>query len=66
MFTSLAGAPDVRVTIEFDVAAGQCGQLGQSQAGLDGQGQQGTVASALPPVRVGGGEHGLDLVGFEE
>jgi len=37
VFASFAVAADVRSDAEVDVCAGQCGQLGGSQAGLGGQ-----------------------------
>src|SRR5215472_11694740 len=51
--TALAGAPDVRSGTEVDVGAGERGELGDPQPGLDGEGEQGVVAASRPAGAVG-------------
>ena len=46
---------------ELDVAVAQAGQLGDPQAGLDGQVQQGVVSPPGPGVPVGSGEQSVRL-----
>ena len=43
----------MRAGAEVDVAAGQAGQLGDAQPGLDGEQQQRVVAAAGPGAAVG-------------
>ena len=47
-FAALAGAADVGAGAELDVAAGEPGELGEPQAGLDGEREQGAVAPSGP------------------
>jgi hypothetical protein len=51
---------------ELDAAAIGPGQLGEPQAGLHGEGDEGTVTSTFPPGQVRSGEEGIDFVGLEE
>jgi hypothetical protein len=62
----LAGAADVGSAAELDAAAGEAAQLGDPQAGLDGDGEQRVVAAAGPAVPVGGGEQGAGLGAVQE
>jgi hypothetical protein len=50
---AFAQAADVRAGAEVDVGAGERGELGDPQPGLDGQGEQGMIAAPHPagPVR---------------
>jgi hypothetical protein len=64
--SSLAGAGDVGACAEVDVGTGQRTDLADPKPGLDGEGQQGVVASAGPGVGVGRGEECVDLGGGEE
>ena len=66
LLASLPAAADVRPIAEFDVTAGDSGELGESQTGLHGQHQQRTVAAALPPAQIRRGEQGVDFDGLEE
>ena len=65
-FAALAVAADVGAGAEVDVVAGQRGQFGDAQPGLDGQREQGVVASAGPGVAVGRGQQRVDLRRGEE
>ena len=53
---------DVRPGLEPDVCAGQAGELGDSQPGLDGEREHGVVAPAGAGVLVAGGQHRVGLV----
>src|SRR5271169_2237354 len=66
VFSALAVAGDVGAGTEVDVAAGQGGELGGSQPGLDGEGDPGVVAppGAGGPVR--GGQQRAGLIVGEE
>ena len=50
-----AQAPDVRASAQVHVGAGERGELGDPQPGLDGHRQQGVVAAADPAGQVRGG-----------
>ena len=65
VLAALAVAADVRPGAEVDVLAVQAGELGDPQAGLDGEQEQGVVAAAEPGGAVRGGEQRVDLVGGE-
>jgi len=60
------GAPDVRSGGELNVTASQAGELGGAQSGLDGEDEQGVVASAGPGAAVGSVQQRVDLVLVEE
>ena len=51
VLAALAVAADVRAGAEVDVVAGQAGELGDPQSGLDGEQEQGVVAAAVPGLR---------------
>jgi hypothetical protein len=53
---AFAVAVQVGACSELHVLAAQTAQLGDSQPGLDGDGEQGVVPAADPPAAVGGGE----------
>ena len=55
-------AVDVRPGLDPDAVAGQAGELGDSQAGLDGEGEHGVVAPAGPGFLVAGSEERVGLV----
>jgi hypothetical protein len=65
VLASLAVAADGRSGPGLDVAAGEPGELGAPQPGLDGKGEEGVVAAAVPRRGVRCGEQGLDLAGGE-
>ena len=52
--TALSQAPDVRAGAQVHVGAGERGELGDPQPGLDGHRQQGMVAAADPAGQVRG------------
>ena len=56
VFAAFAVAADVRAGAEVDVLAGEAGELGYPQPGLDGEQEQGVVAAAVPGLPVWGGE----------
>ena len=58
---ALADGVHVRAGGEGDVAAGQAGEFGDPQPGLDGQREHGVVASPGPGALVAGGEQRVDL-----
>ena len=62
---ALAGAPDVRAGAQVHVAAGERGELGDPQPGLDGHRQQGVIAAAGPAGAVRGGQQRLGLPGSQ-
>ena len=62
VLAALAVAADMRSGAEVDVLAGEAGELGYPQAGLDGDQEQGVVAAAVPGCPVGGGEQRVGLV----
>lgn len=66
MLPALALALDVRAGSQMDVAETQAGELGDPQAGLDGEHQQGVVAPSGSAVAVGAGQQSVDLGGGEE
>jgi hypothetical protein len=67
LFAAFAVAADVCPGgAEGDVAASQRGDLGDPQAGLDGEGEKRVVAAAGPGGLVGGGEQRLCLGGSKE
>ena len=53
LLSAFAFAADVRAGAERDVAAVEADQLGDAQAGVDGEGEHGVVAAAFPAVAVG-------------
>ena len=53
VLSSLAQAADVRAGAEHDVVAVQADQLGDTQAGVSGEGEHGVVAAAFPALAVG-------------
>ena len=61
VLAALAVAADVRAGAEVDVLAVEAGELGDPQAGLDVEQEQGVVAAAVPGLAVRGGEQGVDL-----
>jgi hypothetical protein len=65
LLASLAMAGDVRPGAEVDVAAGECGQLGDPQPGLGGEREHGVIAPSGPGALVRGGEERTDF-GFGE
>ena len=65
LLAALAQTVHVRSDAEADVRAGQRGEFGDPQAGLDGQDQQGVIAAPGRGVGVGSGEQRRDL-GFGE
>jgi hypothetical protein len=56
LFASFAEAADVRPGTEVDVAAGESGELGDTQPGLGGEQDHGVVAPPGPGSGVGRGE----------
>lgn len=66
LFPSLALAPHVRPTAQDDVRTPEADQFRDAQTRLDGDGQQGPVATADPRREIGGGEDGRDLRGVEK
>jgi len=69
LLTALAQAADVRSGVQADVCAGERGEFGGPQAGLDGEDQQGVITAPGPAGSVRGGEErgafGLGEVGDE-
>ena len=63
VFPALAVAADVGPGPEVDVLPVQAGELGDPQPGLDGEQEQGPVASAVPAPAVGCGDEGVGLLG---
>ena len=61
VLASLAVAAHVRAGAEVQVVDAQAGQLGDPQSGLDGQGEQGVVASAEPGAAIGRGQQRVGL-----
>ena len=61
VLAAFAVAADVRAGAEVDVAAGEAGQLGDPQPGLDGEQQQAWSRRPAHGVAVGGGEQRVDL-----
>ena len=59
--SALADTAHVRADAEFDVLVGESSELGDSQAGLDCDGEQGMVASAGPGLAVGALDQCFDL-----
>ena len=53
LLSAFALAADVRAGAEHDVAAVEADQLGDAQAGVDGEGEQGVVAAPFPALAVG-------------
>jgi hypothetical protein len=51
---------------QLDVAAVEAGQLGEPQAGLNGQRGQGPVAAACPAVQIRRAEQGPALLRVQE
>src|SRR5438128_8487531 len=65
-YASFADASQVGTGAKMDVCAGEPDELGDPQAGLDGDHQQGVVTTADPAGAVRGGEEGVDLLVGEE
>jgi hypothetical protein len=65
LFSALAVAVDVRAGAEHDIAAVEADELGDAQAGVDGDGEDGAVAPAFPAGLVGGVDERGRLVGGE-
>jgi hypothetical protein len=61
LLASLALAADVRAGPEGDVAAVESGELGDPQAGLDGQQHQDSISSSFPTGLVRGCDEGVDF-----
>jgi hypothetical protein len=61
VFAAFSVAGDVRARAEVDVCAGEPGQFGDPQSGLDGEQQQCVVAPPGPGRWVAAGEQGVDL-----
>ena len=55
LLAALAFAAHVSAVVEGDVGAGQAGELGDPQTGLDREEQQGVVAAPEPTGAVGCG-----------
>lgn len=66
LFAALAVDPDVGPGAEVDVVSAQGDEFGDPEPGLDGDDEEGVVASTAPSGLVGGGEQNVDLVGVEE
>ena len=49
------------VVAEADVIAGEAGEFGDTQAGLDREGEHHSIPPALPATRVGRCQQGVDL-----
>ena len=62
LLAAFAVAAQVGAGAELDVRAGEGGELGDAQAGLDGDEEQRMVAAADPGVAVGRGQQRVDLV----
>ena len=62
---AFAGAPDVRAGAQVHVSAGECGELGDPQPGLDGHRRPGVIAAAVPAGAVRGGQPRLGLPGSQ-
>src|SRR5713226_9114163 len=65
VLAALAVAADVRPGPEVDVLALEAGELGDPQAGLDVEQEQGPVAAAVPGLAAGGRDQRVDLLGGE-
>jgi hypothetical protein len=61
VLASLAVAAHVGAGPEVQVVDAQAGQLGHPQSGLDGEGEQGVVASAEPGATIGRGQQRVGL-----
>ena len=61
LLASLAGARDVRPGTEGDVGAVEAGDLGDPQAGLEGEDDERPVAAAFPALLVRGVRSGRRL-----
>ena len=59
--SALAETAHVRADAKLDVLVGECSELGDSQPGLDCDGEQGMVASAGPGLAVGDFDQRFDL-----
>jgi len=66
VFAAFAVAGDVGAAAEVDIAAGQGGELGGPQPGLDREQHPGMVTAACPGCPVRGGKKGFGLGGGEE
>jgi hypothetical protein len=66
LLAALALAGDAGAGAERDVAAVQADELGDPQAGLNGQQQQNPVSSSFPSGLVRSGDQGVDLDGGQE
>jgi hypothetical protein len=66
LFSALTAATNVRPRCEHHVFAAQTGEFGDTQTGLDCDGEQRVVATTDPGVLVGNGEDCLDLLFGEE
>ena len=62
ILAALAVAADVGPGAEVDVLALEAGELGDPQAGLDVEQEQGMVAAAVPGLTARGRDQGVDLV----
>jgi hypothetical protein len=62
---AFAGAPDVRAGAQVHVGAGERGELGDPQPGLDGHREQGVIAAAGPAGAVRGGQQRLGFPGSQ-
>ncbi len=66
VFAAFAVAGDVGAAAEVDIPAGQGGELGGPQPGLDREQHPGVVTAAGPGCPVWGGKQGLGLGGGKE
>src|SRR5262249_24597839 len=65
VLAALAVAADVRPSPEVDVLTLQAGELGDPQAGLDVEQEQGMVAASVPGLAARGRDQRVDLLGSE-
>ena len=61
MFSALAQTVDMRTRSQDNVLASQAYQLGDAEAGLHGEQEQGPVAAPYPSGKVGSPQNGVDL-----
>jgi hypothetical protein len=66
LFSSFSVAPDVRTRAHHDMLAAEPNQFRHAQTRLDGDGQQGPIATADPRRHIRRGEDGRDFRGVEK